>query len=66
MNIKQLRKVLAVEENHFLAEGDLETAAAIAIFANLLEGRDSGDPADTIYRGAGRTTCSRTIGCRYR
>jgi hypothetical protein len=56
MNLKQLRKILAVEENHFRAEGDLETAVAVAIFANLLEGRyhmEVSEFADTTLRRRG-------------
>ena len=40
MNIKQLRKVLTVEENHCRNEGNSEMAEAIASFANLIEGKD--------------------------
>jgi hypothetical protein len=40
MNIAQLRKILALQEQHCIEDGDREKADAIASFANLLEGND--------------------------
>ncbi len=50
MNLKQLRKVLAIEENHFRDGGEADKADAIASFANLLEGKDQMEVSEFVGR----------------
>lgn len=50
MNLKQLRKVLAIEENHCRADGDAEKADAVASFANLLEGYEHMQVSEFVNR----------------
>ena len=50
MNIRQLRKVLTIEENHFRDDGDAEKADAVACFANLLEGKEHLEVSEFVDR----------------
>jgi hypothetical protein len=40
MNVKQLRKVLTFEANHFREDGECDIAEALVSVANLLKGRE--------------------------
>jgi hypothetical protein len=50
MNLKQLRKVLAVEEKYLRDDGYGDDADAVASFANLLEGNDRTEVSEFVDR----------------
>jgi hypothetical protein len=50
MHIRQLREVLALQEQHCREDRDDEKANAIASFANLLEGNDELSVSEFVQR----------------